>query len=156
MQLRDTQAFLAEVDAGDLGAAARHRLGEDAAAAADVEHLLAGEAGGAVDPFQAQRVDLVQRPEFALGVPPAVCELRKLLELCGVGVHAPILETKNPAGAGFFVGDEREASVAAGGAHPPPRAGGCCPGPLRVFFCPPPRLLPPPPRLAGGGAALRR
>src|SRR4051812_1709557 len=148
MQLRDTQAFLAEVDAGDLGAAARHRLGEDAAAAADVEHLLAGKAGGAIDPFQAQRVDLVQRPEFALGVPPAVCELRKLLELCGVGVHAPILETKNPAGAGFFVGDEREASVTAGSDHPHLRAAGVFARPPRRVVLPPPPPSPPPPVVA--------
>src|SRR5262249_16180222 len=80
-------AFLAEVDSRHLGATARHRLGEDAAAAADVEHLLAGEASGSVDPFQAQRVDLVQRPELALRVPPAVRELREFLEFCGVRVH---------------------------------------------------------------------
>ena len=68
-------------------AAPRHRLGEDAAAAADVEHLLAGEAALPVDPVQAQRVDLVQRPELALRVPPAVRELAEFLELGGVGVH---------------------------------------------------------------------
>src|SRR3954468_11438196 len=102
MQLRYTQAFLAEIDPGDLGAALRHRLGEDAAAAADVEHLLAGEAGGAVDPFQAQRVDLVQRPELALRVPPAVRELRKFVELGGVGVHGVDSKNKNPGRSRVF------------------------------------------------------
>jgi hypothetical protein len=41
----------------------------------------------AVDPVQAQRVDVVQRPELALGVPPAVGEFSELLQLCGIGVH---------------------------------------------------------------------
>ena len=48
--------------------------------------LLAGEARVAVDPFQAQRIDLVQRPELALRVPPAVGQLAEFLELCGVRV----------------------------------------------------------------------
>jgi hypothetical protein len=50
----------------------------------------------AIDPFQAQRIDLVQRPELALRVPPAVGELAEFLQLGRVGVHAPILETKTP------------------------------------------------------------
>ena len=108
MQLGDAQAFLAKVDARHLGAAPRHRLGEDAAAAADVEHLLAGEAGGAVDPFQAQRVDLVQRPELALRVPPAVRELAEnFSSSAGSAFMGSILETKSPAEAGLS-GDRKK------------------------------------------------
>src|SRR6185436_8202059 len=89
--------------AGDARAAARHALGENAAAAADVEHVLARERRVALDPFQAQRIDLVQRPELALRVPPARGEAAEFLELGGVRVHhAGILETKNPAAAGLF------------------------------------------------------
>ena len=69
MQLRHLQRLGRQVDAEHVGAAARHRLGEDAAAAADVEHALAAQAGEAVDPVQPQRVDLVQRPEFARRCP---------------------------------------------------------------------------------------
>jgi hypothetical protein len=51
---------------------AGHALGEDAAAAADVEHALAKQAAALVgDPVKAHRVDLMQRLEFALHVPPA-------------------------------------------------------------------------------------
>ena len=43
VQARDAQRLVRKIDAGDLGAALRHALGEDAAAAADVEDALAGE-----------------------------------------------------------------------------------------------------------------
>ena len=59
---------------------------EDAAAAADVEHALARERREAVDPGEAQRIELVQRPELALRVPPAVRELAELRELGRIGV----------------------------------------------------------------------
>src|SRR6185369_5788106 len=84
------------------GAAARHRLGEDAAAAAHVDHLLARQPREAVDPVQAQRVDVVQRLEFARRVPPAMRELAEFVELGLVGVHAAHSPKKNPAEAGCF------------------------------------------------------
>src|SRR5690349_22137609 len=40
-----------------------HRLGEDSPAAADVERGFPGELCDAVDPVQAQRIDVVQRLE---------------------------------------------------------------------------------------------
>jgi hypothetical protein len=76
-------------------ARARHRLGQDAAPAAHVEHRLAAQAGQFVDPAQAQRVDLVQRPELAVRVPPAVGKVTELGEflhvdvLHGVNVNQP-------------------------------------------------------------------
>src|SRR5574341_1122794 len=58
VQARDAQRLVGEVDAGDARAALRHRLGQDAAAAAHVERVGAGEPRLALDPRQAQRVDL--------------------------------------------------------------------------------------------------
>src|SRR5262245_49568596 len=104
MQLGDLQRLVGEVDARDPRARARHRLGEDAAAAADVEHVLPFERRVLLDPAQAQRVDLVQRPELALRVPPAVGQVTEFAQLGGVCVFHPkeILEIKSPAEAGLF------------------------------------------------------
>src|SRR5262249_49923868 len=60
------------------------------------------------DPPQAQRIDLVQRPELAVRVPPAVRELAEFLQLGRVGVlfgcHAPIFlhKQKAPPKRGFL------------------------------------------------------
>jgi hypothetical protein len=86
VQLGDLERLVREVDAADGVARAGHRLGEDAAAAADVEHLLAGERRQPVDPFQAQRIDLVQRLELGVRVPPAVGEFGKFGDFGGVNV----------------------------------------------------------------------
>lgn len=66
VQARHRERRFAHVDAGDVGAALGHGFAEDAAAATDVEHLLAGQAGALVDPVDAQRVDVVERLELAL------------------------------------------------------------------------------------------
>jgi hypothetical protein len=67
----------------------RHGLGQDAAAATHVEHALALERGELVDPLQAQGVDLVQWPELALRIPPAVGEITEFGQFLGVDVvHA--------------------------------------------------------------------
>src|SRR5438132_329178 len=100
VQLGDAQRFLGEVDARDLGAAAGHRLGEDAPAAAHVEHPLAAEARALVDPVEAQRIDVVQRAELALRVPPAMGELAEFLQLCRVGVHRIHCPKKKPRRGG--------------------------------------------------------
>jgi hypothetical protein len=86
VQFGDLERLLRQVDAADGGAGAGHRFGQDAAAAADVEHLLAGQRRQLVDPLQAQRVDLVQRPEFGIRVPPAVGEFGKFGDFGGVYV----------------------------------------------------------------------
>ena len=49
MQSGHAEGFLRKVDPGDLGPAGCHGLGEDAAAAADIDDFLAGDLGGAVD-----------------------------------------------------------------------------------------------------------
>ncbi|MNQ36276.1 hypothetical protein D3C85_497950 [compost metagenome] len=74
MQLRHGQGRFAHVDAGDGGAALGHGFAEDAAAAADVEDFLAGQADALLDPVDPQRIDVVQGFEFAFTVPPAVGE----------------------------------------------------------------------------------
>ena len=81
------QGRLAHVDAGHLGALRRHGLGQDAPAAADVDHLLAGESAAvAVDVVHPQRVDVVQRLEFAVRVPPARGQFLELGDLGRVDV----------------------------------------------------------------------
>jgi hypothetical protein len=52
VELRHLERLVGEVDAEHVGAAARHRIGEDAAAAADVENALALERREAVDPVE--------------------------------------------------------------------------------------------------------
>ncbi|MNZ68379.1 hypothetical protein D3C78_866440 [compost metagenome] len=72
VQLGHGQWRFTHVDAGDGGATQGHGFTEDAAAAADIEDLLAGQLDPLVDPVDPQRVDVVQRLELALAVPPAV------------------------------------------------------------------------------------
>ncbi|MNC35393.1 hypothetical protein D3C75_838770 [compost metagenome] len=86
VQARHGQRRLAHVD-GCYGRAAQgHRLAEDAAAAADVEHPLAGQADALVDPVDPQRVDVVQRLELAFAVPPAVGQRFELGDFGAVDV----------------------------------------------------------------------
>ena len=88
VQHRDLDGLLGQVDAGDLCAPVRHGLGEDSAAAAHVEHALAGEpADQPLDVPEAQRIDLVQRAELARRVPPAVGQGAELGELRGIDVR---------------------------------------------------------------------
>ncbi|MCY1450715.1 hypothetical protein D9M71_675410 [compost metagenome] len=95
MQLGDRQRRLAHVDAEHRGSALGHGLAEDAAAAADVEDLLAGQADALVDPVDPQRVDIVQRLELAFAVPPAVGERLEFGDLGVVDVAhgAPLGKT---------------------------------------------------------------
>ena len=84
---------LGGVDAGDGGAKPGHRLAQKAAAAADIEQRQALQrcsrqrvalpvAGGAVaDITQPRRVQVVQRRELAVGVPPLVGDAREALDL---------------------------------------------------------------------------
>src|SRR5690606_32855993 len=89
------------VDAGDGGASASHGLAEDAAAAAHVQHLLAGQADALIDPVDPQRVDLVQRLELAFHVPPAVGEGFELGDFGAIDVaHDGFPETGAAAGGG--------------------------------------------------------
>jgi hypothetical protein len=76
------------IDAGHLGPARGHRLGQYSAAAADIEHATAGKAGVAIDVVQPQWVDFVQRLELAVRIPPAGSEPVEFLDLERVDVAA--------------------------------------------------------------------
>ncbi len=54
------------------------------------------------DEGNAGGVELVERAELAVRVPPAVGELAEFLHLPRVRVHRPILAKKSPAEAGPF------------------------------------------------------
>src|SRR4029077_11453494 len=81
------QRLFREIDTFDFCTAPRHRLGQDSAAAADVERRFSGELRDAVDPLQAQRIDLVERLELALRIPPAVRERAEFFQFLRIGVH---------------------------------------------------------------------
>ena len=89
MELRDAERLFAEVDADDRGARARRALPTGcrrrsrrrrcACPATPPAHLL--------DPAEAQRIDLVQRPEHrAVGIPPVMGERAEFRELARVDV----------------------------------------------------------------------
>src|SRR5262245_16914721 len=86
MQFCHLERLVREVDAFCLGAEPCHRLGENPAAAADIEHPLSGEPCLPVDPGEAQRIHEMQRPELPFRVPPPVGELAELGELLRVRV----------------------------------------------------------------------
>ena len=68
-----------------MGAFLRHRLGQDAAAAANVEQLLGVESLRlAFYVGNAYRVDIMKRLEFAFTIPPAACDRLKLVNLGGI------------------------------------------------------------------------
>ena len=73
-----------QVDRDDARAARGQALGEQAAAAADVEHSPACKRSARRDVVEAQRVDVVQRAERAARIPPfggAGCEFRELARI---------------------------------------------------------------------------
>jgi len=86
MQASDGQRRFAHVDAQHLRTPARHRFGQNTAAAAHVQHTLAAQRGAFVNPVQPQRVDLVQRLEFGVGVPPAGGQRFKLGDFGGIDI----------------------------------------------------------------------
>ncbi len=61
-----------EIDAGDRGAGARQRFGEQSSAAADVEHARALQLRALLHVAGAHRIELVQRLEFAVDIPEAM------------------------------------------------------------------------------------
>ena len=100
VQPGDRDVALDGVDAGDAGAEPRHRLGQQAAAAADVEQREACQGAGrqrvaamtggdaVADEGDARRVELVQRPELALRVPPGLGHGGELRGLHGIDAGA--------------------------------------------------------------------
>ncbi len=99
VQPRNAQRLVAEIDSQRDGAEPGHRLGQDPAAAADVDDALPRKpARHPVDPLEPQRIHLVQRPEHrAFRVPPLVRERRELGELLRVDVF---LRRRTPIGWG--------------------------------------------------------
>ena len=47
-----------------------------------------------VDPVEPQRIDLVQRPEFAFRIPPAMRELAEFSQLVGIGVRHKVVNVE--------------------------------------------------------------
>jgi len=80
--------LILDTDAQHVRVVRGHRLGQNAAAAPDVEHALAREpAGDPLDPVEAQRVHPVQRAEHrTFRIPPLVRKRRELVELPRVDV----------------------------------------------------------------------
>ena len=98
MQFGHRQWSLAHVDAGDIGAALGHGLGQDAAATADIHQAFAGDRRMFVDVVGAQRVDVVQRFEFTAAIPPARGQrlefgdfLRVYIHVAAHGYGSPVL-----------------------------------------------------------------
>jgi hypothetical protein len=78
MQLGDAQCLGGQVNPQRIRTLAGKRIGQDAATAAQVQCFEASHRCDAVDPLQAQGVDLVQGAKLAVLVPPAVGKLGKL------------------------------------------------------------------------------
>ncbi|MPN01134.1 hypothetical protein SDC9_148337 [bioreactor metagenome] len=87
VQLGNAERLFGKINAGDVGSTCRHAFGEQSAATADIEDTLAGQADCTIDPVKAQRVDVVQRLEFAVRVPPAVGKFSKFVEFGLIGVE---------------------------------------------------------------------
>src|SRR5471030_1885126 len=88
MQLRDFERLVGEVDPGDLRAALRHAFSEYAAAAAYIERAFSTQCGNRIDIVQPQWIDIVQRLEVAVGVPPMMGKLAELGDFGRVDVDA--------------------------------------------------------------------
>jgi hypothetical protein len=96
VQLCDAQRFSREIDAGHGGATLRHRLGQHAAAASDVENLASFQRGKACDPLEAHRIDVVQRPHRTLRIPPACGKVTELAQFCLIDVHGANVTSRAP------------------------------------------------------------
>ncbi len=98
MQVGHLERLVRQVDAGHPGALAGHRFGQDAAAAADVDDILASERDTRIDPFQPQWIDLMQGAEFGGRVPPAVGQFAEFLDFVRVGVACLCVHGRNDSG----------------------------------------------------------
>ncbi len=89
-QLRHAQGLLREVDAFDPCPPLRDRLGKNATATTDVNHARIGERCDRGDPVEPERIDLVERFEFAFRIPPAMGEVAELGKLLRIDIHSCI------------------------------------------------------------------
>src|SRR5690606_35570695 len=86
-------------------------------------HALAGKARSRVDPVEAQRIDVVERPEFAGRVPPPVREVAEFLQLGGIGVHGRHCPKKEaPPRRGFGTRARSAQRLEGFALEPPPAA----------------------------------
>ena len=88
MELSHFERLRRQVYTQDLGAFAGHGIGQDTATAPHVQHTFPFDWNLAVDPAQAQGVNLVQGTELAFRVPPAVGQVREFGQLGRVKVIA--------------------------------------------------------------------
>jgi len=86
VQARNCQRSFAHIDAGDRGAQPRHPFSQQAAPAADVDGCASGQRRLAVNVLEAQRVDIVQRFELAVRVPPARGQFLELVDFSAIDV----------------------------------------------------------------------
>jgi hypothetical protein len=86
MQSGNSQRFFRQIYSGDIGAKSGHALGKDAAATAYIENLAVFDVDFSNDPIKSKRVDFVQRSEFAVWVPPAMCKLAEFVNFTRVGI----------------------------------------------------------------------
>ena len=86
MQPRGFHHARSEVDGGDLCAGTRQRFGEQTAAAAHVENLRTLERAALLHIARAHGIELVQRFEFAIDIPEAVCRGFEFCDFGGVAV----------------------------------------------------------------------
>ena len=82
------QRFFRQIDTQNLRRASiGHTFAQDAAAAADIQHFLARQTGKAVDIVQTDGVDVVQRLEFALFIPPFVGKAAEFVDFFVVHIR---------------------------------------------------------------------
>src|SRR5262252_2625483 len=91
VKLCDLESFVGEVDSFDHPAHPCHRLAQNAPAATDIQHLLAGELSLALDPGKPQRIHKMQRAKFSRRIPPAMSKLAEFGELLRIGVGRVLL-----------------------------------------------------------------
>ena len=80
VQTRYPEWLFCHIDPGNNRAPGRHGLGQNPTTAADIHHVSAMQLCALTDEIETQRVDLVQGPKIAFGVPPARCQRIELVD----------------------------------------------------------------------------
>ena len=86
VQARNRQRAFGHIDSGHRGPGLCERLGQNAAAASDVDHPGAVQIDVLPNPVEPQWIDLVQGTEFAFRVPPAGGESVEFGDLGGIDI----------------------------------------------------------------------
>jgi len=69
-----------------MGAALGHAFRQDAATATDIQHFFTLQTGTSIDVIQPQRINFMQRLEFAMGIPPACCQCLEFVNFAKIDV----------------------------------------------------------------------